>query len=236
MKKSVRPSSTHPITAREMSEALEFVAHKLKTKKILDQANLSVLIDEAKQLRSKGRATSWSILIDRARPLMFAKFSDKKCNEYIPQIVCAGIHVDHSPRTTFHFQQFDNALEILNSEKQIVARWHVDMANANSGGMQDGPMFHLQYGGLCSNGQGELHPLKEPRWCHPPVDVLLLCEIVAANFFPAQWEELRDEANWCAAIATGEKLCYPFFIAKMQEWLDKSSKTCLHSMWASEWN
>lgn len=235
MLNSTSSSSPQPILAQEMAQAIKLIAHKLKIQNVLDQANYSTLMDVARKVTGRGATSSWGLMIDRQRPLIFGKFVAKDKKVYTPQIVCPGIDVDQSKGTGIHFTRFDIALEILDSKNTPVARWHVDMANITSGKRQEGPTFHLQYGGQCSNGKGQLHPLQEPRWCHPPLDLLLLCEVVAANFYPQKWESLREERNWCTAIATGEKLCYSFYLSKFNTWLNNSNKTCLHAMWASEW-
>jgi hypothetical protein len=65
------------------------------------------------------------------------------------------------------------------------------------------------------------------------MEVALLCEVVAANFYEEEWLELRDEPNWCQAISLYQRLCYRHYFERMNTCLSISSSTALNSMWAS---
>lgn len=70
---SAIPAKT--ITAREMAEAIKVVAHKLNQNHIIEQQALSVMLDESGRLERKGRATSWDLLVERERPILFSFLS-----------------------------------------------------------------------------------------------------------------------------------------------------------------
>lgn len=109
----------------------------------------------------------------------------------------------------------------------------LDLANKPGGIPQSGPLTHLQFGGHHHGNRAQDHPLKVPRWCHPPMDVALLCEVVAANFYEEEWLGLRDEPNWCQSISLFQRLCYTHYFDSMTKSLSMSSTTALRSMWAS---
>jgi len=223
------------ICAEEMANALSIVAHKLNHWNLINQEGFSVLLSEVARLQRQRTATSWGIDIDRETPVVFAQAEDKNGNAIYPRLVCAGITVKQDQHDRPPFSALDIAIEVNNPDRLPIARWHVDLANAKETEMQPGPLIHLQYGGHV-HGHRELdHPLKEPRWCHPPMEIVLLCEVIVANFYPDYWELLREDMNWCQAISVGQKLCYSAYLRKMLTGFSVSSKTLLHSMWASDW-
>lgn len=223
------------ITAKAMGKALGTIAAKLDERGLITPNGFAALSGEALRLNRFKDSTTWSLEIDRYNPITFTETEDKNGASIFPQIVCEGINVCYQDPSYPPFIAFDIAIEIFDSNEAPVARWHVDLANENDGEMQSGPLTHLQYGGHVANHRDKDHPLKVPRWNHPPMDLILLCEVTAANFYPEKWEELREDPSWCSAISVGQKLCYTAYLKKMVSGLSVSSKTLLHSMWASEW-
>jgi hypothetical protein len=86
----------------------------------------------------------------------------------------------------------------LQNEGRVVARCHFDLANSG----QPGPTYHLQFGGEAR--QEELCWLLGiadlPRLTHPPVDLLLVTQLVAANFFWPQYGTFREEPEWRGVV------------------------------------
>lgn len=224
------------VTAGEMSEAISIVANKLLDVDVVTPLGFTTLIEEARRLNRSPKATSWHVEIGREDAVVFMDTLDETGELIIPQLSCKKISVDQSQHDRPPFAALDIALEIQSKNKDPLSRWHLDWANSNDGIVQSGPLVHLQYGGHRPGYRDTDHPLKVPRWSHPPMDILLLCELVAANFYEEQWELLREDQNWCKAIATGQKLCYSAYLRKMAGGLSISSRTLLHTMWASEWS
>ena len=77
-------------------------------------------------------------------------------------------------------------------------RLHFDLANPG----QPGPKYHLQVGGVPGeNGLCWFHPsLNLPRVAHPPTDLVLICEMIASNFFPEQYRSIRTDPIWWRAV------------------------------------
>src|SRR5690606_20304373 len=123
---------------------------------------------------------SWQVVIPPDSPVTFKQSLDKNKKPVIPRLSCA-IQVEQRQHELPPFQTLDIAIEIVCPEKIPVARWHVDRANFQDGIAQSGPLVHLQFGGHNAGYRHLDHPLKEPRWCHPPMDLILLCELIVAN-------------------------------------------------------
>jgi len=229
------PYPEETVTAKDMARALNTVASKLDEWGLITPTGYSVLAGEARRLGRFKEGTIWQVEIDRSNPISFTESADKNGRPIFPRIVCEGISVDFHHKSLPPFHSFDIAMEIVDSKDEPVARWHIDLANEKDDGMQSGPLLHIQFGGHVQGFRDRDHPLKVPRWCHPPLDLILLCEVTAANFYTEYWEKLREDQNWCQAIAIGQKLCYSAYLRKLKSSLEVSSKSLLHSMWASEW-
>lgn len=223
------------ITAGEMAEAISTVANKLLSEQIVTSEGYNALLDEVRRLKRVPQATSWTVEIDRDNAITFEPTLDERAQIINPRISCKGISVEQVQHDCPPFAALDVALEIHDDSKNSLSRWHVDWANASNGEVQSGPLVHLQYGGHRPGHRDTDHPLKVPRWSHPPMDILLLCELVAANFYEDKWVDLREDQSWCKAIGTAQRLCYSAYLRKMTDGLSISSKTMLQSMWASQW-
>lgn len=99
-------------------------------------------------------------------------------------------------RPDWDSEQLEGTLEGLG--KRVMLRLHFDLANAG----QEGPKYHIQIGGI--QGQGEccwFHPsINLPRIAHPPSDIVLICEMIASNFFPDQYRMIRTDAIWRSVV------------------------------------
>ncbi len=115
---------------------------------------------------------------------------------------------------------------------RVVFRCHFDMANTN----QPGPENHLQVG-----GNGELDEqcwfptsIKIPRFAHPPMDLLLVCQMVAANFFPDLYQGVKESPGWRSRVKESEQLVWKEYYDRCQNYLNDNSKkqtTFLDSFW-----
>lgn len=223
------------VTAGEMGHALNAVATKLLDTGVITPTGFTVLSDEVRRLKRHPDAKSWRMEIDRENAVTFEDTLSHDETIIKPRITCAGISVEQVRHDRPPFTALDIALEVEDENHNPLARWHVDWANGEGDEIQEGPLVHMQYGGHRPGHRDTDHPLKIPRWCHPPMDVLLLCEVVVANFYPDEWESLREDPSWCAAIALSQKLCYSAYVRKLADGLSISSKTLLQSMWAKRW-
>jgi hypothetical protein len=224
-----------PLKAADAGEALRVVAGKLSGAGILTHSGAAILDREARKVSKLKRSLEWSVTIDPSDPVRFAQASDKNGNAIQPWL-SVNMSVNQALKGRPPFSALDVALQLDDSENKPVARWHLDLANKKRpGAFQPGPLFHLQYGGHHRDYRELDHPLNVPRWCHPPMEITLICEMVAANFFQNRWLELREDTSWCQAIWQYEKLCYADYLNKMATCLDQSASTMLTQMWADDW-
>jgi hypothetical protein len=224
------------LTAIEAGRALETIATRLLENSIIQQEGYSVIHRVVAELKTLKGSLSWKFEIDRGNPILFMKAVDKAGRSVTPFIEAGGIHVEQTDGNLPPFKALDMAFQVNDDINGPISRWHLDVANQKEdGAWQSGPLVHLQYGGHYHDQRDLDHPLKAPRWCHPPMEIGLLCEVVAANFFETEWANFREDPNWCQSISVFQKLCYTHYAEKLTSSLSVSSSTALSAMWAGSW-
>jgi hypothetical protein len=88
------------------------------------------------------------------------------------------------------------------SHRRVVSRYHFDYANPG----QDGPRFHFQVGGKAESNEYCWLPevIDIPRIAHPPLDLILACEMILANFYPSEFQRLSRQPDWISAVRKSE--------------------------------
>jgi hypothetical protein len=223
------------IEAKAAGEAMMSIATVLYEHEVLDDPGLSAIQRVGLALKGKKTASNWDFEVSTGEPITFAQVDDRSGVAIRPQII-ARIAVNQDHETKPPFSSLDIALVINDVSAKPISRWHIDLANEQSDGWQEGPLIHLQYGGHHQNNGQFDHPLRAPRWCHPPMEVALLCEMVAANFYPQKWAQFRDAPNWASAIKLYEALCYSNYLACLKKHIGVSAApSALTGMWAGNW-
>lgn len=221
-------------TAEEMADIVMSIGNKLYDAQIIDDQSMSVISKIYSNLKSQKESNAWNIEVDRGQPIVFSQCIDDKGEIIVPKVMAKGIKVNVLNSECSPFETLDIALEVDYYGGEPLVRWHIDKANYNEQtGYQDGPLFHVQLGGHHHNNRQHDIPIKRPRWNYPPLDIVLFCELVAANFFPEQWAGLKDDPAWCENIKKCEIYCYKAYINKLENVVFKSRKTVLGEFWAS---
>lgn len=229
------------VGAEEAGKALSTVATKLATANILSWDGQQVLEEQAGRLRKLGNVPAWGVEVDRNRPVFFNNSVDKNGAAIRISIDGARVEFQQDDEDLCPVRNMDAAVVIADAKDELIARWHIDKANLEAGHddemqAQPGPLFHLQFGGHVAGRRDLDLPIKEPRWCHPPLEIALLCEIVAANFFEQAWNDnVRDDESWCSAIQLFQRLCWERYLRKKLECITVSRSTALGLMWADRW-
>lgn len=214
-------------TAENVSDAIKFIYTTLHDKDLVQ--NSAAIWRIVSHLMRNKNSTSWSMSIDRGEPILFKQTKDEDGHNIIPQITAEELNFDGTKE--FPFLKWNIALEVCYAAGEPLARWHFDLANPS----QEGPKLHMQYGGRFGNHRSTDMKLKVPRWHSPAMDLVLLTEIVAANFYTDIWKEVRDMPNWCKYIHQSQKICFESYINKMSKTMNASSCTILNEMWCDRW-
>lgn len=114
-------------------------------------------------------------------------------------------------------------------KERVMLRCHFDLANPN----QDGPLYHLQIGG---NPRAEEHcwypkEFDLPRLIHHPLDTVLLCQLVIANFFPEDYQEIRRDINWRWAVKTVERYLLSEYYAQCLAVINDKKTNLIDHLW-----
>ncbi|MBS3668114.1 hypothetical protein [Vreelandella boliviensis] len=226
------------IRASDAGDALKIIANKLRSVNVIEPEGLYTLMRVVRDLKARKRNKEWQLDVDRGAPIQFKQGTTSDGKKVRPKIDFAKIQVNQSYDSRPPFDSFDLAMVLEDDAEVILSRWHIDLANNGEGGFQTGPLFHLQFGGR-NNGfdRAHDHPVKEPRWCHPPMELALMSEMIVANFFEDAWYNLRNDPSWCASVCLFQTLCYESYLLRLQECLNAPrGSTILQDVWASNWN
>jgi hypothetical protein len=177
--------------------------------------------------RKKKQSKPWKLIIEQTAPVVFRE-CEIKGYRFQVDLFCTiaqpdSLLPDLNESLVIRVWSGDERLRVrhgLDSEairqavtqqgRRVLARFHFDRASPR----QEGPKYHLQVGGNPSPDEHCWHPkeLGVPRFVHHPMSLLLACEFVLANFFPATHDVLCREPSWMGALRKAQE-CFlaPYF-------------------------
>jgi hypothetical protein len=91
----------------------------------------------------------------------------------------------------------------LTDEGRVMFRCHFDLADPGG----PGPEYHLQFGGNPRVNELCWLPefMKLPRLPYPPMDLVLICQLIAVNFYWDEYIEFRETAEWISALRNSQQ-------------------------------
>ena len=124
----------------------------------------------------------------------------------------------------------DQVIERIQGHRgRVMLRYHFDLANQG----QEGPTHHFQTGGGSASDEvcWLIEAVDLPRIAHPPFDLLLACEMVAANFFTSEYRQIRKDPTWIGSLRVAQECCY-------REYYEQCARTVTNnqSLLSSLWN
>jgi len=231
-------------TAKEMSQQLDSLNRLLCHKKLIQRNTKNGINNAIYQLDRFKNKTEWEYTIKPSTPIKFVPAPDKKLGKIVPQVYIDVAVAPPKRNDLPPFKRLDTKIEIFDLAGHLQSRWHIDLANRKEdGSYQDGPLFHLQSGGHKPQGnRSDELKISRPRWAMPPMELILTCEMILANFYPAQWKTIRTEKRWLKLIHIAQLMCYTAYSQRMQNCLfdaaltpKSQSQSVLTAFWASEW-
>lgn len=157
--------------------------------------------------RAAKHCTGWVTKVDPTIAT-FAPVKVKGGCQVQPALYCTISYTRSKPAVSSQWRDTpmatcDLALHILDLSGRLLERHHIDLANRH----QEGPTWHLQYGGNPpDHPKPETHWLDPPRWAVPPFDLALMLETVAFNFYYDKWRDLNEHGEWLRAVKAAEDL------------------------------
>ncbi len=223
-------------TAQNMAKNLNYLLNRLYESQIIDANRIGGFCDAVTDLKNQGERKNWAYRIEKSKPLTFKSISNSKIKKRIYPRIYIDIGVEHraSNHNFFPFKRLIITIEILYEDNnQLISRYHIDLADIKNGKYQSAPLFHLQFGGG-NSPETDTFKLKQPRWLHPPMDLILMTEVVIANFYPDQWKKLRFQTGWVKLVIESQKLCYGRFLKLAKDKIGTDS--LISTFWAVNWN
>jgi hypothetical protein len=107
-------------------------------------------------------------------------------------------------------------LKINRERGRVLTRFHFDSAEHDAWE----PRYHFQIGGKYRDDDEHCwYPpwLDVPRFAYHPMDLILACEFVVANFFPEVFPQIVSEPTWQHALVRAqEEYVFPYleFVAR----------------------
>ncbi|MCU1264510.1 MAG: hypothetical protein JWM21_828 [Acidobacteria bacterium] len=188
--------------------------------------------DYEKQNAPRGiTPTSWGYSIDHNKPLRFIP-SDARDLQFVVDIYCDiqwkdddipvkqdikvriwSEHGDTIFRPAMDSQQIEEQLTDATRRYpgRVVSRFHFDRVNragAIGSAFEASPEYHLQLGGISHDYELCWHPDKVniPRLMFQPMELFLTCQLVTANFFWKDYEEIKKKSEWKQELVQYQKL------------------------------
>lgn len=211
-------------TLRQLPDLLRDVLDD-SARRVVEQAAASLdnVVDKfkGKSRKKLKNLNSWGLRIDKAEPLRFAPNMvqdyrvqvDLFCETHWPadpdepaESHTMGVRVWALDQKICYRPAWDAAdiePQLTNPIRRVIMRWHYDQANPG----QHGPNHHLQIGGKSEDSElCWLHSfLKVPRFICAPTDLVLVCEMITANFYPNVFERVRKEPGWKALVRKSQE-------------------------------
>jgi len=185
-------------------------------------AKLRGIIESEKKLNKsrKERKVEWIFVIPRDTPLRF------KISEVDPELKlrvdlsCLIQGLEEVTKKKFAIKKYNFEVRIWSEEKDVVYRDVFDSEEIGKQIMDSGckrVMSRFHFDIKCTDTQRHLEPFSHfhiggdsegnefcwlhnkieiPRFPNPPMDLILLSELILASFFPSQSQELRDDPFW----------------------------------------
>ena len=240
---------------REYSLNLQFLAISIKD--YLESCSHGTLYNIAENLKQSisrhGRRCTplqWNITIPRENPLKFKLSDECGCKLHV-DIFCK-IKGESLPRrfdkvtfksysVVFRIWSHDKNISYRNEWdadkleqklskqewKRVVKRFHLDLRDKNTHLPE--PLYHLHFGGTTGEDEYFWLPKKivEPRFHYFPMDLVLMCEFILMNFFPAESRDLREGPEWKSLVRKSQDLYLKPYVQMLSEHLNNNNDTLL---------
>jgi hypothetical protein len=199
---------------------------------------------------SRRTPLQWNITISKENPLKFKLSDDCGCKLHV-DLFCR-IQGEFKPRrfddvtfksysVVFRIWSHDKDISYRNEWdaaeleqklhkqewKRVVKRFHLDLRDKNT--RLPEPLYHLHFGGIAEDDEYFWVPktIGEPRLHYFPMDLVLLCEFILMNFFPAESKYLREGPEWKSLVRKSQDLYFKPYLEKLSAYLEDSNDTLL---------
>lgn len=111
--------------------------------------------------------------------------------------------------------------------RRVMIRFHLEQKEKNV--TLPEPLYHLNFGGKQSSDEYCWIPttIREPRFPHPPMDIVLLLEYILMNYYPNETRDFREKREWIDIVRFSQKLFQEKYFEACRSWLENDDNTYL---------
>lgn len=226
----------------EYSRNLEYLARNY-IGSYLEIGSKELLLEKATSLSSSVRKarkhspTQWEFSILRERPVTF-KQNINKLQVDISTTMQGQDDSVEDIRTVLRVWCWDKNMSYRKgidgsavenkfdaTGKRVLVRYHFERRSQKV--KKPEPIYHLQVGGHALEDENCWFPKKLdiPRFHFPPMDIVLLCELVLVDFFPEESENLRKNPEWRSLVIKSQEYFQRRYLDNFHTYLSKESKS-----------
>jgi hypothetical protein len=211
--------------------------------KYLAPGSRNMLLERVRMLRAQRKGSSlWQFSIPKESPLIFKENSDKLQADVTGIIWGEGDEVKEV-RTLLRIWSLDEALcyrasidaaqvrsKVVEIGQRVMVRFHFDCRVKCV--TRPEPIYHLQVGGVALENENCWFPkqLDIPRFHFPPMDIVLLCELVLVNLFPKNSRNLREKPEWKKLVMKSQSAFQESYFNKFYSYVNSTTDTILGNL------
>lgn len=208
----------------EYATNLTFLISPVYLGRYLRPGSKDIMQESISLLRSQRNSQGWNFTIFKERPLAF-KENTKHLQADISCIISGEGEEIKEVRTLLRIWSNDVALcyrtnmdgepvktRLHEHGRRVMVRFHFDRRALSVARPE--PIYHMQVGGNASPEEICWFPkqLDVPRFHYPPMDVVLLGELVLVNLFHKESRDLREKPEWKSLIIKSQQVFQkPYF-------------------------
>jgi len=211
--------------------------------KYLAPGSKDILLERVRMLRTQRRVGSWwQFSIPRESPLTFRENSDRLQADVMGIIEGEGDEVKEV-RTLLRIWSLDEALcyragidaeqvraKFTETKRRVMVRFHFERRAKHV--TRPEPVYHLQVGGVSLQDENcwFTKQIEVPRFHFPPMDIVLLCELVLVNLFCENSKELREKPEWKKLVMKSQNAFQRSYFNKFYSYVNNATDTILGNL------
>lgn len=196
------------------------------------------IIENEKKLNKsrKEKKVVWIFVIPRKTPLRFKVGEDEPELKLRVDLSCTIQGIEELNKQTFSIKKYNFEVRVWSEDENVIFRDCFDSEEIRTKIMESGcrrVMSRFHFDVKCTDTRRHLEPFSHfhiggdsedhefcwlhnkidvPRFPHPPMDLILLSELILASFFQDRSKELRDDPFWKNMIQFSQN-CFlkPYF-------------------------
>lgn len=227
----------------EYATSLTFMLGSKYIGKYLAPGSKEILLERVRMLRAQRKGGSWwQFSIPRESPLTFKENSDRLQADVMGIIEGEGDEVKEV-RTLLRIWSLDEALcyragidaeqvrsKFAETGQRVMVRFHFDRRAKHV--TRPEPIYHLQVGGVALENENCWFPkqLDIPRFHFPPMDIVLLCELVLMNLFHKSSRNLREKPEWKKLVMKSQNAFQGSYFNKFYSYVNSTTNTILGNL------